>query len=182
MKVDVKRKNMFEKLKAFWQEIKSGMMVSKDKTVTMTIEELVKKAELMHPVGFYVLAIKLFKEGRKDESIKWFYVGSIRFRHFLSSIGDDHFDPENELFGKVQFEIGGSILDYAGGDPDFWAKQIEAADEWDDNHRNYFFSKRNNHEALVEIKDNMGKLVLKLQEEKDDIIRQRRENNAEVRV
>jgi len=173
---------MLKKLKAFWNEIMSEVTVPKEKTYTMSIDALKKEAELMHPVGFYVLAIKLFKEGKKDESILWFYVGSIRYRHFLSSVGEDPFHPENELFGKVQFEIGGEILDYAGGDPDFWAEQIEEADRWDKDHLNFFYPKRNNPNALTEIKGNMQKLILKLREEKEDILRQRIENNAEVRV
>ena len=173
---------MFNILKKFWKEIMSEVTVSKEKTFSMSIDELKKNAELMHPVGFYILANKLFHEGQKDEAILWFYVGSIRYRHFLSSIGDDPFHPENELFGKVQFEIGGAVLDYAGGDPDFWAKQIEEADKWDDDHLNFFFPKKNSPEDLLEIKENMHKLKSKLLEEKEDIIRQRIENNAEVRV
>jgi len=173
---------MFQAIKTFWKEVMSEVTISKNKTYTMTTDELIKNAELIHPVGFYVLAIKLFNNERKDESIKWFYVGSIRYRHFLSTIGTDPFEPENELFGQVQFEIGGAILDYAGGDPGYWASQIEDADEWDDNHLNFFFPKKNHPKALLEIKANMHELALKLREGKDDMLRQRKENNAEVRA
>ena len=173
---------MFTKLKSFFKNMMSEVTIPKEETYSMSIAELKKKAERMHPVGFYVLASNLFKEGKKDESILWFYVGSLRYRYFLSSIGDSPFDPENELFGRVQFEIGSTLLDYAGGDPEFWAKQVGEANKWDDEHSNLFFSKTNNPEELVKIKENAQELELKLLDEKDDIIRQRIENGAEVRV
>ena len=160
----------------------SEVTISKEKTFSMNIDELKKKAELMHPVGFYILAKKLFGEGEKDESILWFYVGSIRYRYFLSSIGDDPFHPENELFGKVQFEIGGIILDYAGGDPEFWAKQVGEARQWDNDHLNIFHPKKKKPVALEEIQNSMKELMRKLVDEKDDILKQRVENGAEIRV
>ena len=173
---------MFTKLKAFWGEIMSQVTIPKEKTVTMSTAELKKEAQLLHPVGFYILAKKLFDEGEKDEAIFWFYVGSIRYRYFLYSVGDDPFHPENELFEQVQFEIGGLVLDYAGGDPEFWAEQVEQASIWDDKHLNFFYPKKRNPEALAEVRANMQKLKTKLLDEKEDIIRQRIENGAEVRV
>jgi len=156
--------------------------VPKEEVVSMSIAELKKEAQLIHPVGFYLLAKKLFDEGEKDESLFWFYVGSIRYRYFLSSVGESPFHSENELFGQVQFEIGGIILDYAGGDPEQWAKQIEEASQWDTDSLNFFYSKKKNPDALLEIKSSMLELQQKLLTEKDDIIRQRIENGAEVRV
>ena len=173
---------MFKELKSFWSEIMSEKTISKEETFSMTIPELEKGAKLLHPVGYYVLASNLFKEGQKDESIMWFYVGSIRYRYFLSSIGDDPFHPDNELFGKVQFEVGGSILDYAGGDPEFWAKQIGEARKWDDQNINYFYPKKSKPEALRSVRNDMQELMTKLIDEKEDILRQRVENGAEVRV
>ena len=173
---------MLKKLKSLLNKFVSTTIVPEGDTYSMTIKQLKANAEFMHPVGFYVLAMRLFKEDKKDESLFWFYIGSIRYRHFLSSIGDDPFHPENELFGKLQFEIGGTILDYAGGDPEFWAKQIGEASKWDDDHLNLFFPKTNNPEDLIAVKENIQQLIAKLLEEKDEIIRQRIENNAEVRV
>ena len=148
----------------------------------MTTSELMNNASRLHPVGYYILAVKLFHEGSKDESIFWFYVGSLRFRYYLSSIGDDPYHPENELFGKVQFEIGGLLLDYAGGDPESWSNQIIRSAEWDNNNSNIFFNKQRNPDALQEGHRSMRELAIKLIDEKDEIIRQRIENNAEVRV
>ncbi|MEA1989931.1 MAG: hypothetical protein U9N57_12110 [Pseudomonadota bacterium] len=173
---------MFKKIKAFFSEILSETAVPKEKVASMNISELKKQAQLIHPVGFYLLAMKLFKQGEKDEAIFWFYVGSIRYRHFLSSIEENPFEPENELFGKVQFEIGGTVLDYAGGNPIFWAEQIEKANKWDTEHLNFFYSKKNNPEVLTEIKLSMQQLQHKLLDEKEDIIKQRIENGAEVRL
>ena len=160
----------------------SEVVISREKTFTMGISELKKQAQLIHPVGFYILAMKLFEDGSKDESIKWFYVGSLRYRHLLSSVGEDPYHPDNELFGKVQFEIGGVILEYAGGDPQFWAKQINEAIAWDEYNFNYFYPKKNNPEDLQKVIAGMHELQQKLIDEKEDIIKQRIENNAEVRV
>ena len=173
---------MFKKIKSFFNEIISEMAIPKEKVTSMDISELKKQAQLIHPVGFYLLAIKLFKQDEKDEAIFWFYVGSIRYRYFLSSVQTDPFEPENELFGKVQFEIGCTVLDYAGGNPIFWAAQIENANKWDTEHLNFFYPKKNNPGALAEIKLNMQQLQQKLLDEKEDIIRQRIENGAEVRL
>jgi len=173
---------MLEKIKKFFSEVMAEVGISKEKVASMNIMELKKEAQLIHPVGFYLLAKKLFDEGERDESIFWFYVGSIRYRYFLSSVGEDPFHTENELFGKVQFEIGGLILDYAGGDPELWAKQVEKANQWDTDRLNFFYSKKKNPDALLEIKSSMLELQQKLLTEKDDIIRLRIENGAEVRV
>jgi len=173
---------MLKQIKAFFSEIMSGVTIPKEDVISMNRDELIKQAELIHPVGFYLLAQKLFKENKKDESIFWFYVGSIRYRYLLSSVEDDPFEPENELFGKVQFEIGGTILDYAGGNPVFWAQQIEKANKWDTERLNFYYPKKNNPEALAEIKSGMRQLQQKLLDEKEDIIRQRIENGAEVRL
>jgi hypothetical protein len=173
---------MFKAINTLWKKMMTETPVSKEKTLSMSAAELIKEATSIHPVGFYVLASKLFKDGKKDESIFWFYVGSIRYRYFLSLIGESPFHPENELFGKVQFEVGGMVLDYAGGDPDFWAKQVGEASKWDHDNLNSFFPKKNDPEALMEIKKNVEKLRLTLLEEKESIIRQRIENKAEVRV
>ena len=173
---------MFKKIKAFFSEIVSEIGIPKEQIASMSIDELKKDAQLIHPVGFYFLAKKLFEEGQRDESIFWFYVGSIRYRYFLSSIGDDPFHNENELFGKVQFEIGGIILDYAGGNPAFWAEQIGKANQWDTDSLNFFYLKKNNPTELAEIKKNVQGLQQKLLAEKDSIIGQRIENGAEVRV
>ena len=173
---------MFKKIKTFFSDVISEIGVPKEQVVSMSVDELKKDAQSIHPIGFYLLANKVFKEGKKDESIFWFYVGSIRYRYFLSSVGEDPFDHENELFGKVQFEIGGVILDYAGGHPEFWAEQIGKANQWDTDSLNLFYLKKNNPSALADIKENARVLQQKLLAEKDEIIRQRIENGAEVRV
>lgn len=173
---------MFQRIKAFFSEVMEEIGIPKEEVVSMNIAELKKEAQLIHPVGFYILSKKLFDEGERNESIFWFYVGSIRYRYFLSSIADDPFHPENELFERVQFEIGGVILDYAGGDPQLWAEQIGKANQWDTDHLNFFYPKKNNPDALAETKSGVQRLKQKLLDEKDDILRQRIENGAEVRV
>ena len=40
---------MFKKLKAFWRDIMSEVVISREKTFTMGISELKKQAQLIHP-------------------------------------------------------------------------------------------------------------------------------------
>ena len=173
---------MFEKLKILWNSIKRKKAISLDEIASMSLEQIKKDAALIHPAGFYLLANRLFHEGNKDEAIFWFYVGSLRYRYYLSSIEDDPFHPEQELFGKCQFEVGTVILDYAGGDPEFWSEQVGRAIAWDHANDNIFFGKLKDPEALLAVRQSLLELQNKLIEEKDNMIRQRIENNAEVRV
>ena len=173
---------MFSKLNNLWNSLSGKKAIPLDKIASMSIDQLKRDAALIHPAGYYVLANRIFHEGNKDEAIFWFYIGSLRYRYYLSSIETDPFHPEEELFGKFQFEVGTVLLDYAGGDPEFWSEQIAKAMVWDSDNDNIFFAKDNNPSALHDIRQSMLALQNKLIEEKDDIIRQRIENKAEVRV
>ena len=173
---------MFGQLKKLWSLITGKKAIQLEDIASMSIDQLKEAATLIHPAGYYVLANRLFHEDYKDEAIFWFYVGSLRFRYYLSSIETHSFHPEVDLFERFQFEIGYVLLDYAGGNPVFWAEQIAKAAAWDDDNDNVFFDKRNDPATLLEVRQGMRELHNKLIDEKDDILRQRLENNAEVRA
>ena len=173
---------MLRKIKALWKKITSKHTVPKEKTFSMDIEELQDNAEFMHPVGFYALACNLYNENKFDESILWFYIGAIRYRHLLSSVGNDPLHPEHELFRLVQLEIGVPIIDYAGENLTFWAEQIEAANKWDSKHLNFFYSKRNNRQELKDIKVKMNKFRLNLLEEQEELTRKHIENEHKLKL
>lgn len=173
---------MFDKLKLLWSSLAGKKAIPLDDIASMSIQQLKQAATLLHPAGYYVLANKLFHEDHKDEAIFWFYVGSLRFRYYLSSIETHSLHPEVDLFERFQFEIGYVLLDYAGGDPEFWAGQVAKAAIWDDDNDNVFFHKLKDPTSLLEVRQGMHELHNKLIAEKDEMIRQRIENNAEVRV
>lgn len=173
---------MFSKLKNLWSSLAGKKAIQLDKIASMSLDQLKRNAALLHPAGYYILANGLFHAGHKDESIFWFYIGSLRYRYYLSSIESNPFHPEEELFGKFQFEVGTVLLDYAGGNPEFWSEQVAKAITWDDENDNIFFAKHNDPAELRDVRQSMLELQNKLIEEKDNIIRQRIENKAEVRV
>src|SRR6266513_48400 len=40
-----------------------------------------------HPSAYYGYAARLFREGKKDEAVFWFYVGQLRYRFHLKPNG-----------------------------------------------------------------------------------------------
>ena len=167
---------MFKTLENLWKKLTRRHVVPKEETFSMDIEELKENAEFMHPVGYYALACNLYNEGEMDESILWFYVGAIRYRYLLSSLGDDPSHPEHELFKMLQLEIGVPIIDHAEVNISLWANQIDKANQWDSEHKNFFYSKKKNKEELKQIKEKMNKFRLELMKEQEDLIREYIEN------
>ena len=55
--------------------------------MTESIEDLQKGIEKQHPYCFYVLAMKLFKAGRKEDAVFWFYAGQLRYRVYFPGGG-----------------------------------------------------------------------------------------------
>lgn len=120
------------------------------------LESLYKKsaAELKvgiedkHPGVYFVLAHRLFLDGKKDEATFWFYVGQLRFRFHLKS------DPKNVppgdpgLFSAFTELVGGPINKWAFGDTTALVKTLDDVLAWDAKTRNGFTSKEANAEAL----------------------------------
>ena len=88
--------------------------------------------EKYHWTGFYYAAEKLFKKGRKDEALMWYYTGQIRGR--VASGLDPDPSRNNALLTSLAYGIGQPIMKYAHGDKDAWLKAIDAALAWDKAH------------------------------------------------
>lgn len=71
-----------------------------------------------HPVAYYVLAGKLFEEGRKDEAVYWYYAGQLRFRVLLTCHPERPADADGAVFSALTESIGRPINEYAFGDTD----------------------------------------------------------------
>jgi hypothetical protein len=115
----------------------------------MTLEEVRTKptAEVeaglpsAHPAMYYIYALRLFEEGRKDDAVFWFYTGQLRHRFHLSANLDLPPDGDPALLASLMQEAGELINEYAGRDPTMWVAQIERALKWDAETRNDFNSK-----------------------------------------
>ncbi|MBN2293380.1 MAG: hypothetical protein JXM70_13205 [Pirellulales bacterium] len=53
-----------------------------------SVDELKAGIEGKHPADYYFLAQKLFASGKKDEAVRWFYIGQLRFRYHLAANPD----------------------------------------------------------------------------------------------
>lgn len=139
----------------------------------MSIEELKKEATSIHPSGLYVLASKLFKSGKRDESVFWFYVGQLRYRFYLAANPTLSASGDPALFGSLQSEVGGPINTYAGGDPEFWANTMKKAREWDKLNPNHFTSKEQFQKEYHKVLQGMGTLISSIEDNKEIIRLQR---------
>jgi hypothetical protein len=97
----------------------------------LALDELIRIVPDQHPAFYYVLAVRLFEAGRRDEAVFWFYVGQLRYRIRLACHPDLAPDTEPALFGSLQETVGRRINEHAGGDPRAWAAAMERALAWD---------------------------------------------------
>jgi hypothetical protein len=81
-----------------------------------------------HWITFYYAAEAMFKAGRKDEAVKWFYAAQIRGR-LTAQLGPNTSTPS--LIPALQHLIGQPINEYAGGDLAKWGAAVEWAIAWD---------------------------------------------------
>lgn len=85
-----------------------------------------------HWTSFYQAAQQLFDTDRKDEAVKWFYIGQLRGR--VASALDPDPSRNGALLEALNAGIGQRINKYAGEDIDNWIEQIDAAMAWDKEH------------------------------------------------
>ena len=73
----------------------------------------------------------MFREGKKDEAVFWFYVGQLRYRFHLKA--NPNMDPSGDpaLFSSLSATVGKTINEYAGGNVKDWVKAIDRALKWD---------------------------------------------------
>lgn len=115
-------------------------MPSQADLAQQTPEQIMAGAQSVHPAALYVLASKLMHVGRHDEAVRWFYIGQLRYRFHLAT------DPPNAgderiLFSALSESVGRPVNEYAFGDVDAAAREIDAALAWDAAHANDFTSR-----------------------------------------
>jgi hypothetical protein len=147
----------------------------------MSAGELKQQATSIHPAGLYLLAIKLFKANEKDDAVFWYYVGQIRFRLHLLAHPDLDRSGDPALFSSLQYVVGQPINEYAGGDPDFWARTVRKARDWDEKNPNEFTSKQKYSKEYAQVRAGMNKLIKYVENNKEMIRKKRKANGLENR-
>ena len=150
-------------------------------------DELKEKIDEVDALTLYVLSIRLYNLGKKDESFYWFYTAQFRARVMLSMARG--LDPTGApaAFDAFQTLAGRWINGYAFGDPDKALSILEHVIE-DVKHMGYIknvypmydFKPESEQPEVVEEQINGLKNLIKyMSENKEDILQQRKENGIE---
>jgi hypothetical protein len=97
--------------------------------LTALAQEMAQHKDQLKPEQMYVLAIRFYDLGNKDQSVYWFYEAQFREKLFLKSLdgahigtkGDTSYDLISE-YHKFTKSAGEFINGYAGCDVDNWIK------------------------------------------------------------
>lgn len=130
---------------------------------------------------YYGYAVRLFKEGRKEDAVFWFNVGQLRFRIELKAHPDQDPSGGPALFGALQEQYGMLINVWAGGDVKMWVAQIDRALAWDLAHGNGVISKTEFKKVYDEQRAGLAKLRAQLADQADQIRKGREERGLENR-
>lgn len=149
---------------------------STDNPEEMTVESIKQNITDKHPLNYIILASMLFNEGQKDEAVKWYYIGQIRFRAYLNANPDLAASGDPALYSSLKYVVGTPINEYAGQNPDNWAKLIKDAITWHRNNPNGFMPKSENVDIYTEIENSFIELYEWILLNKEEIRRQRADN------
>ena len=149
---------------------------SVDAIDTLTVPELLSRAESLPPAALYLLASKLFGEGRRPEAARWLYVAQIRARYQLATSPELPPDAEPALYAALGESVGRPINEWAFGDVPAVAASMKEALEWDAAHPNAVTPKGRDPATLERIRGGLAQMRLEVLSDADEIRRQRRAN------
>lgn len=99
-------------------------------------KEMARQKDALTPEQMFVLAIRLYDLGEKDNSVYWFYEAQFRAKLFLQTLDADHFAGISELSAGLLAsydaftELAGEYINgYAGCDIDNWVKIARSVKE-----------------------------------------------------
>jgi len=156
----------------------AAAQVRSDQWNTMSAKQLEAGIEKQHPAAYFILAKKMFEEGRRDDATMWFYIGQIRYRAYL--ITNPNLNPSGDpaVFSALFNTIGPVINGYAFGDIPQLLKIIDRALDWDAKNPDSFTPKSAKRD---EVRAGLAKLKLQIAEQQDDIRAKRKSNGLENR-
>jgi hypothetical protein len=94
-----------------------------------------------HPMAYYVYASRLFKEGKKEDALFWYYVGELRYRFYLAANPNLPPDGAPALFGSLHESVGSEVADRSQVAPTTSAREFQGALDWDASNDNGVTSK-----------------------------------------
>jgi hypothetical protein len=157
-----------------------GTVMAQDDFNAMDVPALIATAPSIHPAGLYVLAGKLFADGKKDEAVFWFYAGQLRYRVHLACHKD--LDPSGDpaLFGALSETVGRPLNEYGFGDIPVLAETLDKVIAWDKSTPDGFTDRKTCPEADG-VRDGLIGLRDQIVSQADDIRTQRKANGLENR-
>lgn len=164
--------------------------------LTTLEQEMARQREVLTPEQMFVLAIRLYDLGEKDNSLYWFYEAQFRAKLFRESLDADHIAGISELSSgllssyEAFTELAGEYINgYAGCDVDNWVKIAQTVR--DDNPKppeldvlfpEAVFVERSQWQGINdEVAAGLGTLIVELTKAKDAIRQQREVNNLDDR-
>lgn len=156
----------------------AGGQVRSDQWNSLSAKQLESGIEKEHPAAYFILAQKLYGEGRRDDATMWFYIGQIRYRAYL--ITNPNLNPSGDpaVFSSLFNTIGPVINGYAFGDIPQLLKIIDRALDWDAKNPDAFTP---NSAKRDEVRAGLAKLKLQIAAQQDEIRAQRKKNGLENR-
>ena len=107
-----------------------------------TIQQLADGIVDKTPATYFALATELYREGQKDESAFWYYVGLIRYRAWMLAKGKDTSTSDEQYhFYVLTHSVGQSIYQHVDRDSGSLIRAIDRALAWDLEHTNGYTSK-----------------------------------------
>lgn len=164
--------------------------------LTALAADMAKQKDRLTPQQMFVLAIRFYDLGGKDNSVYWFYEAQFRAKLFLKTLDGAHIgtkgDPTYELLNDyITFtkSAGEYINGYAGCDVDNWVKiaRVVQGDnpnppELDKIFPDAVFVERSQWQSINnDVAAGLGVLIDQLSQQKKAIQQQRAEKNLDQR-
>jgi len=146
-----------------------------------SVDELKEGIDSKHPAVYYVLAKKLFASGEKDQAVRWFYIGQLRYRYHLAT--NPNLEPSGDpaLFASFSEVIGRPLNEYAFGDIPTLANTLDEVLSWDKSQTIPLRPSPRLPRNTEEIRSGLEKLKSHILENQDDIKKQREANGLHNR-
>ena len=168
-------------------EYSSRLMSDSPRKMLKLADELKEKIDKVDATTLYVLSIRLYNLGEKDESVYWFYIAQFRAKVLMRMVPS--LDPTGwpATFGAFRSLAGTWINGYAFGDPD---KMFSTLEQVINDVKNMAYignvyagsglePESRQQEIVEEEIEGVRSLIKYLTDNKEDILHQRKENGIE---
>jgi hypothetical protein len=164
--------------------------------LTALAQEMAQHRDILTPEQMFVLAIRLYDLGEKDNSVYWFYEAQFRAKLFFKTLNSDHMAGISELSAgylasyEAFTQLAGEYINgYAGCDVDNWVKiartvQVDNPNppELDKIFPEAEFVERSQWQGINnEVAAGLGTLIDQLSTTREAIKLQRKANNLDAR-